>query len=368
MQRLYSQLGYNLVEMAIALVVLGLLLGGALIPLQVRYEQAEINSAEEYMEEAKAAILGFALQNSTVPRKFQAAHDNVVYNIPAGRPYLPCPDIDNDGVEDRNNLPSSSATLAAVSFATSNEGKCKEQKGALPWKTLGVKRLDSWGNHLTYRVDEAFSDAVLGFDEMTRADIFDRRQTLVFASDKPYYEYRTERGLAGGVVCEYTGTVTVCPGRNASNSLVGIFTNVALTLGARRVPAYNSTGTNAQSLGLVDGAVFVIVSHGRNGSGAINRSGNCRDIFLSGASGGAHASEIINAHYRSGHALVNGRNCIAGGGLYENLFVDIPISARSGDGVLKYDDMLMWAGTNEVLGFLLRGGKLPLGRLGFLPE
>jgi len=73
--------GFTLIEIAIVLVVLGLLLGGLLGPLSVRIEQADRQKTQELLEEIKEALYGYTVVHG----------------------HLPCPDSDgsNDGREDR---------------------------------------------------------------------------------------------------------------------------------------------------------------------------------------------------------------------------------------------------------------------------
>ena len=124
--------GFTLVEMAIVLVIIGLLLGGLLMPLSTQIENTRRNDTEKSLEALKQAVIGFALVN--------------------GR--LPCPDKAdggeqgpaNDGQEDRNP----------------GTGVCVSVEGNLPWVTLGTVELDSWGNRYRYRVTGSFADGIDG--------------------------------------------------------------------------------------------------------------------------------------------------------------------------------------------------------------
>ena len=368
--------GYTVVEMAIALLVLGLLLGGALVPLQSRYEQEQIKKALDYMRQAKGAVMAYALQNGTVQRKVRG-NDNIVYDIPPGRPYLPCPDIDGDGIEDREEVPAAVAT-ATLSAAGGGGGGCNETKGALPWKTLGLQDLDPWGNRLTYRVDPSFSDSLLGFDQGVRADIFNRRRLPhTFNSDGVRnYNLRENRHQAGGIVCSSFANVTDegCPGSNLQNVVAGVVATMSVDFGPRGIDEYDAAGdaTKIESQGLASGAAFVLVSHGRNGRGAINRNNTCRappDIINN------NLSELANAYYRPNHTLVSVSACVSppaaasnNVSLQENLFVDSPALSTGGDGIVEHDDLVLWAGENEIIGFLLRGGLFPIGALGMFLE
>lgn len=122
--------GFTLVEMAIVLVIVGVLLGGLLTPLRTQMEQRRTAETKQSLEQIKEALLGYALSQT--------------------KPHLPCPDVNtpigasttNDGRED---------FVAAT-------GRCSAQEGNIPWVTLGLGENDSWGNHFRYRVTQAFSD------------------------------------------------------------------------------------------------------------------------------------------------------------------------------------------------------------------
>lgn len=116
-----SQRGFTLLEMAIVMVVLGLLLGGMLIPLSTQMEKKDRDETERALEEIKDALIGYAMAN--------------------GR--LPCPDTDNDGIINMS-------------------GTCSNQQGTIPWVDLGVGKEDAWGQPFTYRVTGDFADTTDG--------------------------------------------------------------------------------------------------------------------------------------------------------------------------------------------------------------
>jgi prepilin-type N-terminal cleavage/methylation domain-containing protein len=137
----WEQSGFSLIEMAVVLVIVGLLVTGLLLPLSAQIDQRNYNETLRELQDIREALIGFALSNAT--------ND--------GHPYLPCPDTNGDGLEDRLG------------------GVCNNLLGALPWATLGLGRLDKWGNQYIYRVSgnpasappldiSRFSDSNLGFD------------------------------------------------------------------------------------------------------------------------------------------------------------------------------------------------------------
>jgi len=115
--------GFTLVEIAIVVLVLGLLLGSLLGPLSVRVEQQEIQKTSDQMEEIKEALYGYAMANGA----------------------LPCPDGDGDGMAD-----------PLVATTTS---PCNDFEGGLPFETIGATRGDAWGFRFLYRVTLAFTVA-----------------------------------------------------------------------------------------------------------------------------------------------------------------------------------------------------------------
>ena len=114
--------GFSLIEIAIVLVVLGLVLAGLIGPIGTRIEQEERERTRAILEEIKEALYGFA--------------------VAQGR--LPCPDsnVPNDG---RENLSS---------------GACTNAAGTLPWVDLAVPELDAWGRRFLYRITPSYADNV----------------------------------------------------------------------------------------------------------------------------------------------------------------------------------------------------------------
>lgn len=141
--------GFSLVEMAVVLVIAGLMIGGLLTPLAVQMEQRKISDTQKTMDEAREALMGFALRNG----------------------YLPCPAVSPvNGLEDRSG-------------ATCRDGK---RQGVLPWATLGLPKLDSWGRVFHYSVTPAYSNSGAMFGLQTPRDITigtrDPRGNLVAAT------------------------------------------------------------------------------------------------------------------------------------------------------------------------------------------
>jgi prepilin-type N-terminal cleavage/methylation domain-containing protein len=128
----HSNLGFTLVELAIVLIIVSLLSGGLMLSLSSQMDQHARAETEQKLQEIREALIGYA-----------ASHIATIN----GKPYLPCPDTDGDGFENR---------IVATST-------CNSPEGTLPWNDLGVASLDAWGNRFRYRVEPAFSRNDIGF-------------------------------------------------------------------------------------------------------------------------------------------------------------------------------------------------------------
>ena len=130
--------GFTLVELAIVLVIIGLLLATFLTPLTAQMALRNNSETRAELNEIREALVGYALSHSALN----------------GRPYLPCPDTDGDGIENRE------ATLL-----------CTNIRGRLPFSDLGLVGNDSWGNQFIYQVTQNFANSATGFILATTGDI-----------------------------------------------------------------------------------------------------------------------------------------------------------------------------------------------------
>lgn len=131
-----SQTGFTLAELAIVLVIVGLLIGGMLVPLLAQRDIQNTRETEKQLSEAKEALLGFAAVN--------------------GR--LPCPDTNGDGSEDIDT-PAPTPDDPKPGQSTQTFSVCSITEGDLPFDTLGTFRQDSWGNRFRYRVSPLFTQS-----------------------------------------------------------------------------------------------------------------------------------------------------------------------------------------------------------------
>jgi prepilin-type N-terminal cleavage/methylation domain-containing protein len=113
------QRGFSLIEIALVLVIVGIALGGIVSALGPQLENKKVSDTQKSLNEAREALMGWAIVNGRLPRPATSAVN---------------------GVEAAADCP--------------NELACT---GFIPWTTLGVSKLDSWGKVIRYSVTPAFA-------------------------------------------------------------------------------------------------------------------------------------------------------------------------------------------------------------------
>jgi len=132
-----SKRGFTLVEMAIVLIVMGLVSSLLIAPLAMRAEINQRHAAESMLDTITDALIGFALVH--------------------GR--LPCPSIESNPASPAYGLEQGPPCALNV-------------PGYLPWRTLGLPAHDPWGSprthasqpwtgHWRYRPDKNFVDTTI---------------------------------------------------------------------------------------------------------------------------------------------------------------------------------------------------------------
>lgn len=112
--------GFTLVEMAVVLVIIGLMIGGLIMPLGAQMHMRKVAETMNEMEQIKEALIGFAIVNGRLPRPATSASNG-----------------------------SENATLCADEIACT---------GYIPWVTLGVHKLDAWNKIIRYSVTPAYAN------------------------------------------------------------------------------------------------------------------------------------------------------------------------------------------------------------------
>jgi prepilin-type N-terminal cleavage/methylation domain-containing protein len=121
--------GFTLIEIAVVLVIVGLLVGSFIGTFANRIDDTRRDNTKKELDKIKRVLMAYAYTRSP--------------------PHLPCPDTDDppDGLENR----------AA--------GNCSAT-GYLPWRELGVGYADVWDNRYRYWVNTDYANNI-GFDLAT---------------------------------------------------------------------------------------------------------------------------------------------------------------------------------------------------------
>lgn len=147
--------GFTLTELAVAIAIIALLIGGLLIPLGTQIELSQQRDAQRHLESIRDALIGYAIANGRLP-------------CPAD-PTLPTGNI-QAGREATNGLTGDAFTCGAVVMSSvvtvsgqpwgsgTYAGSPRRASGVVPWVELGVPEVDPWGRRVSYVVEEVFAN------------------------------------------------------------------------------------------------------------------------------------------------------------------------------------------------------------------
>ena len=119
-----QQSGFTLIELAVVLVIMGVLAGSVISTLGARIGNIARAETKKELEQIKQALIGYALVNKRLPCPDNAADTNA------------------DDLSDGDGL----------SEADCSGGIGGPDEGTLPWVTLGIGAGDAWGNRYDYWV------------------------------------------------------------------------------------------------------------------------------------------------------------------------------------------------------------------------
>ncbi len=225
--------GFSLIEIAIVLVIIGLLATFALgITSQVLNKQRRDTTI------ARLALIESALTLYVAQNKF-----------------LPCPadgTIPGTVATPSDQLGKEQVTPPARSGCVANQ-----QNGILPWVTLGIALADAqdgWGNMFTYRVEESLVPAgSMDFTNCTPAG------TAVAAGTAPNLTCAVPPATSPVFPTSYSSTNAVTAGRG---------------LRVKNFSANQNLNDPSSPAGPPStGAAYVVISHGENQAGAFQYSG-----------------------------------------------------------------------------------------------
>jgi len=267
--------GFSLIELAMAVLIIGLLLAGALIPLSSQIDTRNIAETQRSMEAIREAIIGFAQAN--------------------GR--LPCP---ADG-----SKPTGAAN-AGLELSSGSPSTCGQVYGAVPWSTLGVPETDGWGRRFSYYVSPIFAD--------------DKSAATTNTTGQPL------PSCTSPIPVPQSSSFALCSlGNLTVNTRSEQLPHIASAIGSW-LPA-------------------VIISHGKNGSGAYTPAGGATLAMPANAG----ADETANAAHPTGTTFVSRVQTPSQFG-----------ACNDATGTFcEFDDLVVMISTNVLMARMVAAGKLP---------
>ncbi len=133
--------GFSLVEVAIAVAIMGLLLGSLIVPFAAQSEMRARRATDKALAEIRDALIGYAVVKGRLPCPAPAT-------VAAGTA--------GAGIEARAGGQCSCAGATALASAAGAPCSASAVVGVVPWATLGVAETDGWGRRYTYGVDAQF--------------------------------------------------------------------------------------------------------------------------------------------------------------------------------------------------------------------
>jgi len=132
MKNRYQQHGFTLIELAIVLVIVGVLVGGFISTLASRIDHTRKSETADELEDIKQAMMAYAFVNGN----------------------LPCPDCDAVG----GNCLAADVNDGVADFVGGAACKEAQAAGNVPWVTLGLGRSDAWGTRYRYAVQDEYAN------------------------------------------------------------------------------------------------------------------------------------------------------------------------------------------------------------------
>ena len=292
--------GFSLVELAIVLLISGILMSAGLSLLTVKRSAAQLDTTQKHQEAIKQALISYLGKNRR----------------------LPCPSTTTGGTDDRGGA---------------SPAPCKQYSGIVPYAELGLDRaaaLDGWENFITYVVSQNLNATPLTqplapAPVLTSAWLYSYNSAT--ASNASPYTMTTRTNPSN----PWSSTVPNPPSPWSIQTDSAFWPSTS-TGGITVVPTTNQSPTPIADPTKATGAAVVLISYGKNGYGAYNVKGGQN----TSATAGADEAQNINPTSSVVPTAVkrDATDSTAGGG--------------------AFDDVVMILSANDLTGPLIANGTL----------
>jgi prepilin-type N-terminal cleavage/methylation domain-containing protein len=223
--KLPKQHGFSLVEIAIVLIIVGVVATGSILGLGEYRSVQQVKEGGQKMDHLKEQLLLFGQTNK----------------------FLPCPDTNFDGFEDR--------TGAGDLFP------CSDDVGTAPYIDLGLQRddvQDAWGNFIRYAVNSNSDDAAFICDKTSSASYFCKSgfgiNWFTFTETPPFLGTPASGVIGGGNYYVCNSIPSVCNNTTVASSINLESESASIVLVAYNQDGYTtlenclgSTGLNSEN-------------------------------------------------------------------------------------------------------------------------
>ncbi|BBP45332.1 hypothetical protein THMIRHAS_07050 [Thiosulfatimonas sediminis] len=202
-----KQNGFTLVELTIVVLILGIIFISFSNNMGAIGHVQKIKQSQNQLKTLKTEFLTFGKTHK----------------------YLPCPDTDNDGLENRTNMIVATETLDV----------CASSSGTVPYLTLGLQKeaiTDSWNNLIRYAINTETTDGAKICDKRSSASFF----CTLAADTTPWFNMTdtppnsTDSG---------SGNYTICNQKTASCDASTTMQGIDLNTASIVLLAYNQDGS-----------------------------------------------------------------------------------------------------------------------------
>lgn len=212
--------GFTLIEIAIVLVVVGLILSGGLMAVKPVLQNARTSETNSKLDRIEDAILVYAIRNNCLPCPATAALATGAANAGAS---LPQPLVSN-----------------------CSSAACTNARGVVPWVTLGISEsdaTDAWGSRISYAITTGLE--TLGNMDRSGTDYTPLGTLSV-----------TNLGLVANAVTDAAAYVLVSHGADKASGY-------AMSSGVLQNDPHGSAATDAQGRNRVTSAVNFVQDEAR---------------------------------------------------------------------------------------------------------
>ncbi len=200
--------GFTLIELAIVIIVMGLMMTGILAVMKAQMGGRDLSATKSNLHAAEVALKSYLAVNGAYP--CPAPRDAKKGDENYGRAVEGCISPPTVSTASTRKL-QKDGTVAAT-----GRERAMVRSGVLPFRSLGMadaEAVDGWGNLLQYAVTESLTDPMTYDQDSGAIDVLaeDRQSRVTPPGTVQYVVFSTGADGAGGIAASGAATATPCP-------------------------------------------------------------------------------------------------------------------------------------------------------------